>query len=90
MIYWPWSGAVSESECLTLRGWIAVASAWCGQPAHLKRKEGSSKHSGFKVYEPGYIHIDVKYRASNGRQTLAGICLSRLIGANSLGLCPRL
>ena len=27
----------------------------------LKVKDETPKHSGFKVYEPGYIHIDVKY-----------------------------
>ena len=27
----------------------------------LKVKDKTPKHSGFKVYEPGYIHIDVKY-----------------------------
>ena len=27
----------------------------------LKAKEARPKRSGFKAYEPGYIHIDVKY-----------------------------
>ena len=32
-----------------------------GNLRDLKRKEARPKHSGFKAYEPGYIHIDVKY-----------------------------
>lgn len=27
----------------------------------LKAKDARPKHSGFEAYEPGYIHIDVKY-----------------------------
>jgi hypothetical protein len=32
-----------------------------GNLRDLKAKEDRPKHSGFKAYEPGYIHIDVKY-----------------------------
>ena len=32
-----------------------------GNLRDLKVKEARPKHSGFKAYEPGYIHIDVKY-----------------------------
>lgn len=28
----------------------------------IKAKDARLKHCGFKAYEPGYIHIDVKYR----------------------------
>jgi hypothetical protein len=27
----------------------------------LKARDARPKHSRFKAYEPGYIHIDVKY-----------------------------
>ncbi len=32
-----------------------------GNLRDLKAKSARPKHSGFKAYEPGYIHIDVKY-----------------------------
>lgn len=32
-----------------------------GNLRDLKAKEARPKHSGFKAYEPGYVHIDVKY-----------------------------
>ena len=32
-----------------------------GNLRDLKAKDARPKHSGFKAYEPGYIHIDVKY-----------------------------
>ncbi len=32
-----------------------------GNLRDLKGKDARPKHSGFKAYEPGYIHIDVKY-----------------------------
>ena len=32
-----------------------------GNLRDLKAKAARPKHSGFKAYEPGYIHIDVKY-----------------------------
>jgi len=32
-----------------------------GNLRDLKGKAARPKHSGFKAYEPGYIHIDVKY-----------------------------
>jgi hypothetical protein len=32
-----------------------------GNLRDLKAKAPRPKHSGFKAYEPGYIHIDVKY-----------------------------
>ena len=32
-----------------------------GNLRDLKDKDARPKHSGFKAYEPGYIHVDVKY-----------------------------
>ena len=32
-----------------------------GNLRDLKAKDARPKHSGFKAYEPGYIHINVKY-----------------------------
>jgi hypothetical protein len=32
-----------------------------GKLRDLKAKDARPEHSGFKAYEPGYIHIDVKY-----------------------------
>ena len=32
-----------------------------GNLRDLKARAARPKHSGFKAYEPGYIHIDVKY-----------------------------
>ena len=32
-----------------------------GKLRDLTAKEQKPKHSAFKAYEPGYIHIDVKY-----------------------------
>jgi hypothetical protein len=32
-----------------------------GNLRDLQAREARPKHSGFKAYEPGYIHIDVKY-----------------------------
>ncbi|MFT6105518.1 MAG: hypothetical protein ACJA1E_001952 [Paracoccaceae bacterium] len=32
-----------------------------GNLRDLKAKDARPEHSGFKAYEPGYIHIDVKY-----------------------------
>ena len=50
-----------------------------GNLRDLKAKEARPKRSGFKAYEPGYIHIDVKYlphlfgecRHSPARQRMA-------------------
>ena len=47
---------VSRSEldrCLRRHG--------VGNLRGLQAKEARPKHSAFKAYEPGYIHIDVKY-----------------------------
>jgi len=33
-----------------------------GNLRNLKVKAARPKHSGFKAYEPGYLHIDVKYQ----------------------------
>ena len=65
-----------------------------GNLRDLKGKVARPKHSGFKAYEPGYIHIDVKYLphplGTSLRDTLTGsewrikrpaaTCLSRLAG----------
>jgi hypothetical protein len=32
-----------------------------GNLRDLQAKAARPKHSGFKAYEPGYIHIDLKY-----------------------------
>jgi hypothetical protein len=32
-----------------------------GNLRDLQAKATRPKHSGFKAYEPGYLHIDVKY-----------------------------
>jgi hypothetical protein len=32
-----------------------------GNPRELKPKEATPTHSSFKAYEPGYLHIDIKY-----------------------------
>jgi hypothetical protein len=37
------------------------AAAWRREPARSERKGCRPKHSCFKAYDPGYIHIDVKY-----------------------------
>jgi hypothetical protein len=39
------------------------ASSWGGNLRDLKVKEAKPKHSAFKAYEPGYLHIDVKYHS---------------------------
>jgi len=38
----------------------------------LKAKDEKPKHNGFKAYEPGYIHIDVKYLPRVANETLRG------------------
>jgi transposase-like protein len=40
-----------------------------GNLRDLKEKTARPKHSGFKAYEPGYIHIDVKYLPQMADQT---------------------
>ena len=40
-----------------------------GNLRDLKVKDARPKHSGFKAYEPGYIHIDVKYLPQMEDQT---------------------
>ena len=40
-----------------------------GNLRDLKAKTPRPKHSGFKAYEPGYIHIDVKYLPHMADQT---------------------
>lgn len=40
-----------------------------GNLRDLKGKETRPKHSGFKAYEPGYLHIDVKYLPQMANQT---------------------
>jgi transposase InsO family protein len=40
-----------------------------GNLRDLKAKDARPKHSGFKAYEPGYIHIDVKYLPQMENQT---------------------
>lgn len=43
-------------RCLRLDG--------VGNLRDLQVKQARPKHSAFKAYEPGYIHIDVKYLVS--------------------------
>ena len=40
-----------------------------GNLRDLKEKVARPKHSGFKAYEPGYIHIDVKYLSKMADET---------------------
>ena len=40
-----------------------------GNLRDLKVKEAKPKHSAFKAYEPGYLHIDVKYLPPMADQT---------------------
>ena len=40
-----------------------------GSLRNLKAKDKKPKHSGFKAYEPGYIHIDVKYLPQMANET---------------------
>lgn len=40
-----------------------------GNLRDLKARTPRPKHSGFKAYEPGYIHIDVKYLPQMADQT---------------------
>ena len=43
-----------------------------GSLRHRKAKDDKPKHSGFKAYEPGYIHIDVKYLPQMANETSRG------------------
>jgi hypothetical protein len=43
-----------------------------GSLRNLKAKDDKPKHSGFKAYEPGYIHIDVKYLPQMADETSRG------------------
>jgi len=43
-----------------------------GSLRDLKAKDEKPKHSGFKAYEPGYIHIDVKYLPRMANETSRG------------------
>ena len=40
-----------------------------GNLRDLKAKAAKPKHSAFKAYEPGYIHIDVKYMPQMADET---------------------
>ena len=75
-----------------------------GNLRDLKAKEPRPKHSGFKAYEPGYIHIDVKYlphllgsmlcmRLPGSEWLMKPRAVTsswRSIGPPGSGLCPRL
>ena len=43
-----------------------------GRLRYLKAKDERPKHSGFKAYDPGYIHIDVKYLPQMANETSRG------------------
>ena len=43
-----------------------------GSLRNLKARDDKPKHSGFKAYEPGYIHIDVKYLPKMANETSRG------------------
>ena len=43
-----------------------------GSLRNLKAKDDKPKHSGFKAYEPGYIHIDWKYLPQMANETSRG------------------
>jgi hypothetical protein len=40
-----------------------------GNLRDLKVKAAKPKHSAFKAYEPGYLHIDVKYLPQMANET---------------------
>ena len=49
-----------------------------GNLRDLQVRAARPKHSGFKAHEPGYIHVDVKYRPQIvARQCGFSPCLSR-------------
>jgi len=50
-----------------------------GNLRDLKATEPRPNHSGFKAYEPGYIHIDVKYYLNWLMNPRAATCSWRLI-----------
>jgi len=43
-----------------------------GSLRDLKAKDEKPKHSGFKAYDPGYIHVDVKYLPRMANETSRG------------------
>ena len=43
-----------------------------GSLRDLKAKDDKPEHSGFKAYEPGYIHVDVKYLPRMANETSRG------------------
>ena len=46
---------------LGIKAFSAAVLGGIGNLRGLKAKEVRPKHSGFKAYESGYIHVDVKY-----------------------------
>ncbi len=61
-----------------------------GNLRDLKVKTARPKHSGFKAYEPGYLHIDVKYLPQMADETSRRYLFVAIDRATRLGLCPRL
>ena len=51
-----------------------------GNLRDLKVREAKPKHSTFKAYEPGYLHIDVKYLPQMADEAARRYCSSLLIG----------
>ena len=58
-----------------------------GSLRDLKAKDEKPKHSGFKAYEPGYIHIDVRYLPRMANETSGGylfVVIDRAVRQSSL------
>ena len=52
----------------------------------LRPKTPAEPHKAFKTYEPGYLHVDVKYLASRWRMRPPGP--SRRLSANAVIRLP--
>jgi transposase-like protein len=62
-----------------------------GNLRDLKAKEARPKHSGFKAYEPRYIHIDVKYlpkMADEKSRRYLFVAIDRATRSASSSRCP--
>jgi len=60
----------------------------------LRAREARPSHSGFKAYEPGYIHIDVKYlpkmvNESSRRYLFAAIDRTTKLGSLSVSITAK-
>jgi hypothetical protein len=48
-------------RCAILRHWFKPDGERVGKLRDLQARAARPKGSGFKAYEPGYLHVDVKY-----------------------------